>query len=107
MRRKSALPGCALAMYRNFRLPNVKPTVVITGARGFVGAHFARELATTSPDFNVVSWDQPEVDITQPGTYRAQLAKLQPEWVVHLAAIAAVGLSLHHPALTHEVNVAG
>jgi GDP-4-dehydro-6-deoxy-D-mannose reductase len=80
-------------------------TVVITGGKGFVGRHLERELKENK--YRVVIWDKPEVDITKSETYREELKKIKPEWVVHLAAIASVGQSLKEEELTYRVNVEG
>lgn len=81
--------------------------VVITGGKGFVGSYLEQELRRAWPDTDVVIWDLPEVDITDQATYIKQLEELQPAWVVHLAAIAAVGYAQEHPEQTHKVNVEG
>jgi len=82
-------------------------TVVITGGSGFVGTYLQQELTSAWPGVRVVSWDLPEVDITDPNTYEAQLKELAPDWVVHLAAIASVPAALKNPVQTEAVNVGG
>lgn len=77
--------------------------VVITGARGFVGKHLIHELK----DADVVPWDLPNVDITNPVTYETSLRNLQPSWMVHLAAIASVREGVKDPDLLRRVNVDG
>ena len=63
--------------------------------------------ATRGRKHRFVSWDLPEVDITQPDTYEERLGELQPTWVVHLAAIAAVGTGIVDPEIVQRVNVEG
>jgi len=82
-----------------------KETIVITGGAGFVGQHLQRELSEAWPEKQLVSWDLPDVDITKPETYEAQLKELQPEWVVHLAAVSAVGMAQDDPEVARKVNV--
>ncbi len=84
----------------------VSSTIVITGGAGFVGQHLAAELRNR-PNTNIVSWDQPDIDITDPETFRRQLETEQPAWIVHLAGIAAVGTSLKDPDLVRRVNING
>lgn len=79
--------------------------VVITGGNGFVGQHLARELESHWKGVKVISWDLPEIDITKPETYRAELQRLQPAWIVHLAAISSVVKAGENPGLTQRVNV--
>lgn len=81
--------------------------VVITGGEGFVGKWLRRELQNTWPGVETISWDLPAVDITQPDTYQNALAELTPAYIVHLAAIASVPVSLRDPDAARRVNVDG
>jgi len=45
-----------------------------------------------------------QVDITEPESYRKLWADLQPDWVVHLAAMAAVPQALKEPELVKKIN---
>lgn len=89
--------------------------VVITGGGGFVGRHLVRELRAAWPAARLVVWDQRAAagseadeqrvaDITIPETYRDELARLGPDWLVHLAAVAAVGEAARSPVRTRRVN---
>lgn len=82
-------------------------SVVITGGRGFVGQYLADELRRECPEVKVVAWDRPEVDITDPETYKHSLEELKPKWIVHLAAFSAVGESFKQAELVRQVNVEG
>lgn len=82
--------------------------IVVTGGAGFVGRHVINEITNNIPQAAVVSWDRAtDVDITKPESYRQKLLDLQPAWIIHLAALAAVGASFKNPELVHEVNVVG
>lgn len=79
--------------------------MVITGGRGFVGEYLRREIEEHWPGQRVVLWDLPTVDITRPETYRADLERLQPEWLVHLAAVSSAMAAIKDPARTFQINV--
>ena len=79
--------------------------VVVTGGAGFVGRHLIQELNAANSKMEVISWDRPDVDITDASTYDAQLTSLQPDWVVHLAAFSAPGDSFRQKELVWQVNV--
>lgn len=96
----------------------ISKRVVITGGGGFVGRHLVAELLRAWPDVTIEVWDQkvdnlPQgvagvvVDITKPEGYIARLQELQPDWVVHLAAVASVAFAIQHPDITEQVNVEG
>lgn len=87
--------------------PNDQRRVIITGGRGFVGQHLTRELESAWPGVEITQWDLPEVDITKPETYRGELTERQPDWLVHLAALAAVGPSAGARERYFAVNAAG
>src|SRR5687768_16461609 len=80
-------------------------TVIITGGGGFVGKYLTRELTENWKDAQVISWDLPDTDITRPETFRGQLQRLQPAWIVHLAAVSSVVAAGENPGLTQRVNV--
>ena len=82
-------------------------TVVITGGNGFVGQHLSAELTAQWPEATVVGFDLPDVDITKLETYQQKIAELQPDWLVHLAALAAVGAALDDPQRALAVNAEG
>jgi len=91
-------------------------SIVVTGGSGFVGRHFVSAASEMWPDARLIVWDQREagfntkvefvkVDITDPATYLDSLRGVQPTWIVHLAAVSAVGVSQKEPGLTRRVNV--
>jgi GDP-4-dehydro-6-deoxy-D-mannose reductase len=92
--------------------------VIITGGNGFVGRHLTKELQQNWADAQIVVWDRQvrdlpegvvgiEMDITNPETYQKSLQDTQPDFLVHLAAIASIPYALSHPEETKEVNVEG
>lgn len=86
-------------------------TVLITGSQGFTGQYMTEELLSagyrvvglgSQPDDNP---DYIQVDITDPDAVRASIAVLQPDIVVHLAAVAFVGEG--NANSFYQVNVIG
>lgn len=85
--------------------------VLITGIRGFTGRYMAAELAANG--YEVIglgsqpgeSLDYRHADLADAGALRRVLAELQPDVVVHLAALAFVG---HGDANAfYQVNLIG
>jgi nucleoside-diphosphate-sugar epimerase len=109
--------------------PAAPPTVVVTGAAGFIGSHLVeRLLALGSRVYGVDKFDDyypPElkihqlaqsighrgfsldvVDLADADAVRAYAARIpQPDVVVHLAAVAGVRLSVADPARYVRANL--
>ncbi|OGY30933.1 MAG: hypothetical protein A3C02_00440 [Candidatus Andersenbacteria bacterium RIFCSPHIGHO2_02_FULL_45_11] len=92
--------------------------VIITGGGGFVGRHLIAELQATKAFDRIIVFDRnmadfgPGVesyalDITDIESKKELIRKVQPTWVIHLAAIAGVGFSIEHPDITRTINVFG
>lgn len=93
-------------------------SIIITGGNGFVGRHLISELQQSSFASRILVLDKRvdglppgavghEVDITDIASAVDVIQKAQPDWVIHLAAIANVGYSIEHPDITRTVNVFG
>lgn len=96
--------------------------VLITGITGFVGSHLA-EFCVARGDveiFGTYRWRSPrdniahikdivlvECDILDATSCRETLAKVQPDWIFHLAAQSFVPTSWAAPSSTIETNVIG
>lgn len=85
-------------------LTKERVAVVITGGEGFVGKWLQKELKQAWPEAEIVSWDLPAIDITQPETYRDSLKHYQPTWLVHLAGLPGVGSSWQQVDTVRRVN---
>lgn len=79
--------------------------ILVTGARGFVGAHLARLLEARGDE--VTGLDRSEADVADLAAVSALVASSRPEAVVHLAARPHVGRSHGEPVAVFQTNVLG
>src|SRR5947209_8429871 len=105
-----------------------KPTILVTGAAGFIGSHAAE--AFIDRGFRVVgvdnfcdfydrSWKEmnlkcagpslrvEELDITDGPRISALISRVKPTAILHLAAMAGVRPSIERPAYYCKVNLEG
>jgi len=75
--------------------------VLITGAKGQLG----RALDARLPD--AIGADLPEIDITQPEAIEAAVNAVQPEVIIHCAALTDVDGCARDPELAYRVNGMG
>lgn len=90
---------------------------LIIGANGFVGTHLANELkskgyvcygADIQKNTNKgIFTDTYEVDILRKQSIEDILIKVEPDYIINLAAISSVKVSWEKPAMTFDVNVKG
>ncbi len=95
---------------------NPTRTVLVTGASGFIGAHLCRRLRKLGHRVTGVSRRHPEnlpdgvepcrADLASPGETAALLARIQPEWIFHLAGCVTGGRGMELVRPTFEANLA-
>ena len=78
--------------------------VLVTGAGGFVGRRLVAALAARGDA--VLAHDR-ELDVTDAARVREAVAKLRPDAIAHLAAIASVAECAREPVRAFRVNVLG
>ncbi len=109
-------------------MPIAKPTVLVTGAAGFIGSHAAEGFLERGYrvvgvdnfcDFYDRSWKEmnvkcagpalrvEELDITDGPRINALIARVKPDAILHLAAMAGVRPSIERPAHYCRVNLEG
>ena len=77
--------------------------VMLTGGKGMLGRTLCRVLS----EFEVIPTDLPEADITDAAAFDALLASIQPDAVIHCAAMTAVDLCESQSELAYKLNAFG
>lgn len=99
-----------------------RPKALITGITGFAGSWLAEELqglgyevcGTVMPGESTDKIDHlksdlrlSRLDITKPASVARLIAKLAPDYILHLAAFSSVGKSFQSERAVFDVNVGG
>ena len=80
-------------------------SVLVTGARGFVGRYLVEHLETTGA--KVTGWTREQVDLLDRSAVSRAMAEVRPNVVYHCAGAAHVGQSFSNVADTFASNVLG
>jgi dTDP-4-dehydrorhamnose reductase len=78
-----------------------KPSWMITGAHGFLGANAVAHL---SPHANVIGIAREQHDLTTPESLAKEITEIKPDYLLHAAAIADHALCEEQPDLAEAVN---
>jgi dTDP-4-dehydrorhamnose reductase len=79
-------------------------TILITGAEGFFASRFIKYY---TDKYEVIEVNHKTLDITDEKQTLEIIKKIQPEYLVHAAAISDTGLCEKNPELSYKVNVKG
>lgn len=86
-------------------MPQTDPRrILVTGARGFVGRHLLPALAAAFP---AAELHPARADLLDPAAVDAEVAALQPDACVHLAAVSAIRQASADPDRAWRVNLHG
>jgi GDP-4-dehydro-6-deoxy-D-mannose reductase len=87
--------------------------ILIIGAAGFVGVRAVAKLRAAEPSWDIVGatlngeGDSLAFDVTDPEVVDRNLKDLQPDAILHLAAVAAPVAAASDPHMAWQVNVLG
>jgi nucleoside-diphosphate-sugar epimerase len=76
----------------------------VTGASGFVGGHLIPRLEREGHTVTATDLD---LDVTDAASVESRIAAVEPEAIVHLAAVSSVAFSWKNSDLTYRVNYIG
>lgn len=79
-------------------------TILVTGARGFVGRHLLPALAARCPGADLV---RSGADLADAAAVAAEVRRVRPAGCVHLAAVAAPPAARANPERAWRVNLGG
>lgn len=94
------------------RARGAKPSILVTGASGLLGLSLALETSREYQVYGLVNHHQLKTtpftvvtgDLLAPGVVERLLDELQPDWVIHCAALANLDACEANPAQAQELN---
>jgi dTDP-4-dehydrorhamnose reductase len=98
MKRQRAFDLLKLKVY--FKMEYMNKKILILGAQGMLG----QDLSAVLADFNLVLWDQSEIDITDQNQVKVKIKDLNPDIIINCAAYADVDGCETNQDLAMSVN---
>jgi dTDP-4-dehydrorhamnose reductase len=83
----------------------MKPIAWVTGAGGLIGGYLVRTAQRWAPQWDVRGLTRFEVDLTDKSAVRQLWRHLQPQLVIHCAAMSRTGSCEQDPASAMRINV--
>jgi dTDP-4-dehydrorhamnose reductase len=83
----------------------MKPIAWVTGAGGLIGGYLVRTAPRWAPRWDVRGLTRPEIDLTDKSAVRQLWRHLQPQLVIHCAAMSRAGACQEDPASAVRINV--
>ncbi|WP_461204769.1 SDR family oxidoreductase [Clostridium sp. DL1XJH146] len=82
----------------------MKKKLLLTGGQGFFCTRLAERYKN---DFEILSTDKDDLDITDGYKVLKAMEEFKPDYVIHAAAIAVTDFCNKHPEIAHKINVDG
>lgn len=82
----------------------MKKKILLTGGKGFFCTRFTEKY---KHDFEILSTDKDDLDITDEEKVLKAFKEFKPDYVIHAAAIAVTDFCNKHPKIAHKINVEG
>lgn len=83
----------------------MKPVVIVTGAGGLIGQYFMKTASRWSPGWHVRGLTRADVDLTDPSNVERTWHEVQPQAVIHCAALSRTKECEQDPERAQRVNV--
>lgn len=83
----------------------MKPIAWVTGSGGLIGSYVVRTALRWAPQWDVRGLTRLDVDLTNESAVRRLWRDLQPQLVIHCAALSRTGACHQDPALAQRINV--
>lgn len=78
--------------------------ILLTGGQGFFCTRFFQRY---KEEYEILSTDKDDLDITNREKVMEAFKKFKPDYVIHAAAIAVTDFCNKHPEIAHKINVDG
>jgi dTDP-4-dehydrorhamnose reductase len=83
----------------------MKPIVLVTGAAGLIGQYLMKSAARWAPAWEARGLTRQEVDLTDAAQVRALVSSINPQAIIHCAALSRTKDCEQDPARAHRNNV--
>lgn len=81
------------------------PLALVTGAAGLIGHYLVKTASQWVPQWDVRGLTRVDIDLTHESAVRRLWRDLQPQLVIHCAALSRTGTCQQDPALAKRINV--
>ncbi len=83
----------------------MKPRVIVTGAAGLIGRYVVESASRWAPDWDVQGLGRADLDLTDRDAAERMWQRLEPNAVIHCAALSRTKDCEQHPNLARRINV--